>query len=267
MSRDRREEPAAQRVVETVDQVRLLPTDVPGAPDRTCDFAIERGGVVVGALEVTMLVDFNRQSLQGWIGKYGFAETSDLTRSWYVPFDDDALDLRKRPKFMRTLIEALAALETEGIEHYERPRRMRPAHVSELIENLPVRSSVSYETAGAARVQLLGPSLGGVAWAGNTHTAIEEALAGERFDGEREKLQRAGGTERHLFVWIGKQPHRCRACLTLEEQPYPGAPSLGSEITTMWVAAPVPEGNNRMAKFRRALGATCRARRELAVRS
>lgn len=85
MSRDRREEPAAQRVVETVDQVRLLPTDVPGAPDRTCDFAIERGGVVVGALEVTMLVDFNRQSLQGWIGKYGFAETSDLTEAGTSP--------------------------------------------------------------------------------------------------------------------------------------------------------------------------------------
>jgi DNA polymerase III alpha subunit len=30
MNRDRREEPAAQRVVEIVDQVRLVPTDVLG---------------------------------------------------------------------------------------------------------------------------------------------------------------------------------------------------------------------------------------------
>jgi hypothetical protein len=77
MSRDRREEAAAQQVVEIIDQVRLVPTDVLGAPDRTCDFAIERGGVRVGALEVTMLVDFDRQSLQGWVVKYGFVETPE----------------------------------------------------------------------------------------------------------------------------------------------------------------------------------------------
>lgn len=119
---------------------------------------------------------------------------------------------------------------------------MRPGHVSELIENLPVRSSVSFETAGAARVQLLGPSMGGVGWAGNTNAAIEEALASERFDGERDKLQRAGGTERHLFVWIGNNLMDAELGITLQERPYPGAPSLGTEITTMWVAAPAPEG-------------------------
>lgn len=242
MSRDRREEATAQRVVEIIDQVRLVPTDVLGAPDRTCDFAIERGGVRVGALEVTMLVDFDRQSLQGWVVKYGFVETPDLTRSWYVALDDDALDMKKSPKFMRTLIEALRGLETRGIENYQRPRTIRPGHVPELIENLPVMFANSYETAGAARVQLLGPSIGGVAWAGSTHAAIEEALAGERFVGEREKLRRAEGTERHLFVWIGNNLIDAELGLTLEDQPYPGAPSLGSEITAIWVAAPAPEG-------------------------
>jgi hypothetical protein len=242
MSRDRREEPAAQRVVEIVDQVRLVPTDVPGAPDGTCDFAIERGGIVVGALEVTMLLDFSRQSLQGWIAKYGFVETSDLTRSWYVAFDDDALDMKKSPRFTRTLIKALAALEAARIEYYERPRTIRPGGSPVLIENMPVLLANSYETADVARVQLLGPSLGGVAWAGNTHAAIEEALAGERFDGEREKLRRAGGSERHLFVWIGNNLIDAELGLTLEDKPYPGAPSLGKEITTIWVAAPSPEG-------------------------
>jgi hypothetical protein len=229
-------------VVEVVDQVRLVPTDVPGAPDGTCDFAIERGDVVVGALEVTMLLDFDRQSLQGWIGKHGFVETSDLSRSWYVALDDDVLDMKKSPRFMRTLIEALAALEATGIEDYQRPRMIRPRHVPVLIETLPVLLANSYETAGAARVQLLGPSMGGVAWAGHTHAAIEAGLTGERFNGERAKLRRAGGTERHLFVWIGNNLVDADLGLILEDEPYPGEPSLGTEITTIWVAAPAPKG-------------------------
>ena len=85
MSRERREEDVARKVVEALEPVLLIPRDVPGAPSGTHDFDIERAGVIVGALEVTMLLDQDRQELQAWIEDYGHHESAMLARTGMSP--------------------------------------------------------------------------------------------------------------------------------------------------------------------------------------
>jgi hypothetical protein len=102
--------------------------------------------------------------------------------------------------------------------------------------------AISADTDGVSRVSILAPSQAGGVWAGNTHAAIEEALTGERFVGERAKLARSGALERHLYVWIGDNLFAASAGMILEEEPFPAAPSLPKEITTLWVASPASEG-------------------------
>jgi hypothetical protein len=66
-AREKPEEDLARLVVETLEAVQLEPTDIAGAPDGTCDFAVWRDGMVVGALEVTILMDETRARFDGAI--------------------------------------------------------------------------------------------------------------------------------------------------------------------------------------------------------
>ena len=87
---DRPDEAKAKYVMETIDGTRLVLRDGPGAPDGMHDFDVERGSEVVGAVEVTMMMDPPREQLNDAVAKWGDWRTPELHRSWHVALSRDA---------------------------------------------------------------------------------------------------------------------------------------------------------------------------------
>jgi hypothetical protein len=210
---DNPEEALAQAVVEALDDVRLELTDVRGAPDGTCDFAVWRDGKHPGALEVTMLVEESRARFDGTLYAEPILEATNLTGTWYVALSDDAVDEPKALNVVRLkVVRALAELEAGGIREFTRDE-MRPYRImlgideerpSLLIDDLPVNFAQRSDMAQTEpRVFLLGPASGGRVSSDNAHATIEEALAGPAIAAKVRKLNRTNVRERHLFIWIG----------------------------------------------------------------
>lgn len=241
MGRERREEDAARRVVEAIEPVQLIPRDVAGAPGGTHDFDVMRGSEVVGALEVTMLMDEDRQRLIAWIGKHGVRSRSGLEHNWYVALTDEAIGVPKSKETLQAFVDALRDLEARGMSRFEKRRWIPRDAVMMPIERLPVRLANSSSGEGETYISIMPPSEGGVAWTGNTHEAVQSALSSDRLRGERAKLERAGGREKHVFIWMDGL-FEASLGMSLTDEPADEAPSLPSEITTVWVAASAEGG-------------------------
>ena len=249
-ARQKPEEDLARVVVETLDAVQLDPTDVAGAPDGTCDFAVWRNGRIAGALEVTTLVDENRARFDGALYAQSVLDAPELCGSWYIALSKEALAPRRGVNELRSkVIPALAELESRGLDDFQRDdlREFRVLWGEDLGEpllmhNLPINFAHRDPEKSKPRVFLMGPSAGSTVWSGNAHAAVEEALTGPRFEGERKKLDRTGHEERHLFVWVGVSLFDAYVGIASEDKPADAIPSLPNEITHLWLAAEGTEG-------------------------
>jgi hypothetical protein len=148
------------------------------------------------------------------------------------------------------VIPALAELEQRGMDDFQRDdmREFRVLWGEEvreplLIDDLPVNFAHRGDSdEREPRIYMLGPAVGARVSAQDSHAAIEEALAGQRLEGERTKLALSGLEERHLFVWVGVSLFAAHVGIASEDEPADARPVLPSEITHLWLAAEGTEG-------------------------
>jgi hypothetical protein len=236
-ARARPEQDAAKYVVESIDGTRLNPADVDGVPPGTHDFDVEREAEIVGAVEVTMLIHAPRQRLDAAVGKWGTFDAPALRKDWHVALSRDAIVEDPVVKTATTwLVPLLLGFEERGLDSVGRDQ-------SRSFGDLPLSSAFAHDPARSVpRVTLMAPSAGGMVWAGTTHAAIESALAGGRFEGERDKLARSARVERHLFVWVTQTVFDAFIGIASEEAPADAIPNLPSEVTTLWLGATAVPG-------------------------
>jgi hypothetical protein len=247
-TRDRPDQTFAARIVESLDpEARLHLADKPGAPNRTWDYDVERNGALIGALEVTVLMDERRAAFDGALYARQVIEAPGLSYAWHVALSKDSLDLPKGVNEIRAkVLPALAQLEAREMERFDRDP-MRSFRIEMglgegereplLMDDLPVSFALRYESGEGPTVLLLGPPSGATVWAGSTHEAIAEALAGVRLEGERDKLDRSQREERHLFIWVEPTRFAAYSGIASDENPAASAPELPEEVTHIWVAA------------------------------
>jgi hypothetical protein len=198
-----------------------------------------------------MLVDENRARFDGTLYAEPVLAAPELSSNWIVALSEEAVELPKGVKSIRlNVVQALVELEAKGIDKFTRdevrPYRAlfgmeeRPAL---LIDDLPVNFANRGDAGDKkSRVFLMAPAGGGRVWAGNAHTAIEEALAGSQLARKIQKLERTKLPERHLFVWIGVSLFEANFGIASEDKPADAAPTVPSGITHLWAAAEGPAG-------------------------
>lgn len=163
---ERPEERTACRVVERVEGVELRFRDDGTAPPGMHDYDLLRSGRVVGALEVTTLMDESRQALSQAIARRSVIPAPEVDRDWYVNLQHEAEGYSVREVGSR-IVSAIVDLEQRGLYGFNaRPRRRCEAEPL-AIEQLPVRFAMSFERehdgeeGTPARVVLMPPAIAG----------------------------------------------------------------------------------------------------------
>ena len=124
----------------------------------------------------------------------------------------------------------LAAIESDGIETFWGPTDGRSS-VEPIYRNLRVISGSAKPWIKPGHI-LISPPITGGAY-GGTRTVIEAAEREALKSDNRRKLGVAGGTERHLAVYV---PLNSWPWLALvERDPPPVLPKLPPEITDVWM--------------------------------
>ncbi|MBV1854594.1 hypothetical protein [Catellatospora tritici] len=173
----------------------------------------------------------------------GFEATvSGLSSAWMLVVDQEV----KATALTEKLAEWLRALETEGITKTGK-------WDGERIYQHPITNGLA--AAGVLEASAVaGPPAGMVVLsyvsnlksrpAGDpNHTANEltEILKLDRHQKDAAKLGRSGASERHLFMWVDMHS-RWDVVRAFDEGDPTAAPVVDSNITTVWLAVPTPEG-------------------------
>jgi hypothetical protein len=194
-------------------------------------------GDEAAALEVTTCVDADLIQLDQALTRQGDEIPAPmLSRRWELWIDAKACP-RPVPKSYAALkrrVEEhapglLSALEAQEVTYFERPGYGRVPPEIEALVGLGIEfGGCRSEQVAGGQIQLLPPGGGGGAI--GPAAIVSAALAAA--DDNREKLERAGTTERHLAVWIDGS-----AFLTwmgFDSGPPTERPELDGEITTLW---------------------------------
>ena len=243
--RERREELAAQRILGTILQARVEPRDVKGAPAETHDFDLLFEDGPPHAVEVTMFAGEAAMRLVGQIDRLNPIAAPRLQQDWTVALDRGAKPSEHPRKLIRRLGPALEVLEAAGLTtvHRSRGRRDVPPEEEALQAVVPVAFAMAHDReSDVATITIVPPAQGGTPWGGNASASMQEALDGDRLEGERRKLTRSGRDHRHLFVWVTHTYFDAYIGMCLDGPPKE-AVELPEEITRLWLAAQCPEGD------------------------
>jgi hypothetical protein len=228
---ERVEEAAAAYVFERLDGRSLILRDVLGAAPETCDFEIQQDGDAFGVLEVTTLTDEVGERFIAALDDHGVMEDTGLWATWIVSLSKSAVEELRIKKLRERLLPVLERLEHEGITELDVRGPSEPTlePLRDALEELSVRRVSASPPSKASRIHLVGPSPSSMVASENAHNAIQEAIGGQRMDGERRKLMRSGAFERHLFVWIMGTIFQVYVGIASDEKP-----SIPRLVTTSW---------------------------------
>jgi len=221
-----------------------------GAIDGTHDFDVTLSDGKVVALEVTTAA---RQEMVGTfaaLGGFVDAKFPSLTHNWSLTgrHPDDEHRGPQIRQLLRSGDALLRDLEAADVSKFDEVHRSAP----------PVTDPVAQEA--VRRLHQLGVFAGqamGVAPAGEAFVAVALVGGGGSVDPDalnqsvtREtqanlaKLERSGGDELHLFVWIDGSMFSEEMAMYLRNVP-PSGPLLPPSITTVWAATWGPGVNFR----------------------
>lgn len=229
----RRDEIAAQQIVERVLQVNLQHHDQYGSVD-----FVFRHGDKSAALEVTRYTDREeRKNHEAWRRYADQAYVaSSLSRSWIVTTDGAT-----QFKVLKKQLEiALLELEQRGITEYDsEDAEIYPLagwlspEASALLQSNRVNHAVVAERSGEPTVLLLHATRKSAHGPGLAAVAVESFIA-ETPD-NLQKLARSGAVERHLWVWVDAHT-QAQAELPLLRDDLPDYPiALPPEVTHLWM--------------------------------
>jgi hypothetical protein len=201
--------------------------DVRGAPSGTHDFDLKLADGKTIAVEVTSFTDENAQAFWRAVSKKRW-RTSELSKSWVLDVCPTA-----RVRTLRDQVEQhLRVLEKTSVPEFGSSGSSDPTICA--LRQLGVKRGRSYEWTppciyicsssggGSYSPEDLRPAVEGVAWVCDN----------------RQKLGRAAGAERHLFIWIDVFAHAVAASLWSMHLRPPGGCCLPPEVNVLWVATP-----------------------------
>jgi len=225
------EETAAQLLSARLGADNVIPRDVPGAPPATHDFDLQIQGRIV-AVEVTMAADGAIKSF--WAAQHDHQwDEPTLTLSWGLTLMPGTRVNGVRsnaPRYVRLLEE----IEVTKFDATRLSWRTDPeeATLVRSVADLGVRAGMSVND---PPVRIVIGTVGPVDWGGADGLAEvveKEARA------NAEKLAKANGDERHLFVWLDWTSNQGQAAVysILNIGVPPRVPNLPPSINTVWVS-------------------------------
>ena len=201
------------------------------------DFDLHYADGRVSAVEVTSSVHKTLQETHDAIidkDKGGSAIATRLCKnSWHI---FPAMSARIN-RLRKEADKYLAAIELAGIEKFWGPTSDHPS-VEAIYGDLGVISGSIAPWIKPGHILMALPGAGGAVGT----SSVIEAAEREAFKADnRKKLRSAGGTERHLaiYVYVTSQPW----VGLIDFEPPPTLPSLPPEITNIWVFSEAQEEN------------------------
>lgn len=213
-----------------------IPRDVKGASDNTRDFDIELPDRIA-ALEITSVVDEAEVAQSRALQKHQ-PSCPNLSRHWHLSLQPET-NIRALVGRVCSLLRALELCQVDTIvpdrkldpsdPDWALENELRSTPEVEELRNLGVQGATSFTQGPAGLITTGSHSL----FSTHPDLVVEAVEVEASKDDNRRKLAASGSTDRHLFVWVERNPEAGALAFPLLPETLPRLPV---EVTTVWVA-------------------------------